>query len=75
MQRIDSMLRSLLYSHFSESLTGMCRCPCDFIFPDISGEGLPTLRTYGEIPRFLKENAYYIDLENRALILTMTNQR
>ncbi|PPQ77123.1 hypothetical protein CVT25_010817 [Psilocybe cyanescens] len=57
-KRLDSMLRSLLYSHFSESLTG-----------------LPTLRTYGEIPRFLKENAYYIDLENRALILTMTNQR
>ncbi|KDR79020.1 hypothetical protein GALMADRAFT_244748 [Galerina marginata CBS 339.88] len=57
-KRLDSMLRSLLYSHFSESLTG-----------------LPTLRTYGEIPRFLKENAYYIDLENRALILTVTNQR
>lgn len=37
--------------------------------------GLPTIRTYGEIPRFLKENAYYIDLENRALILTVTNQR
>ncbi|KAF8802446.1 P-loop containing nucleoside triphosphate hydrolase protein [Phlegmacium glaucopus] len=37
--------------------------------------GLPTIRTYGEIPRFLKDNAYYIDLENRALILTVTNQR
>ena len=37
--------------------------------------GLPVIRTYGEIPRFLKENAYYIDLENRALILTVTNQR
>ncbi|KAH9481477.1 Multidrug resistance protein fer6 [Psilocybe cubensis] len=57
-KRLDSMLRSLLYSHFSESLTG-----------------LSTLRTYGEIPRFLKENAYYIDLENRALILTVSNQR
>ncbi|KAF8899910.1 ABC protein [Gymnopilus junonius] len=57
-KRLDSMLRSLLYSHFSESLTG-----------------LPTLRTYGEIPRFLKDNAYYIDLENRALVLTVTNQR
>ncbi|KAF8802448.1 P-loop containing nucleoside triphosphate hydrolase protein [Phlegmacium glaucopus] len=56
--RLDSMLRSVLYSHLSESLTG-----------------LPTIRTYGEIPRFLKDNAYYIDLENRALILTVTNQR
>ena len=37
--------------------------------------GLPTIRTYGEIPRFLKDNAYYIDLENRALIVTVTNQR
>ncbi|KIM40488.1 hypothetical protein M413DRAFT_19157 [Hebeloma cylindrosporum] len=57
-KRLDSMLRSLLYSHLSESLTG-----------------LPTLRTYGEIPRFMKENEYYIDLENRALFLTVTNQR
>ncbi|KAF9484380.1 ABC protein [Pholiota conissans] len=57
-KRLDSMLRSLLYSHLSESLTG-----------------LPTLRTYGEIPRFLKENSYYIDLENRALFLNVTNQR
>ena len=37
--------------------------------------GLPTIRTYGEITRFLRDNAYYIDLENRALILTVTNQR
>ena len=37
--------------------------------------GLPTIRVYGEIPRFLKDNAYYIDLEDRALILTVTNQR
>ncbi|KJA26268.1 hypothetical protein HYPSUDRAFT_36540 [Hypholoma sublateritium FD-334 SS-4] len=57
-KRLDAMLRSLLYSHLSESLTG-----------------LPTLRTYGEIPRFLRENAYYIDLENRALVLNITNQR
>ncbi|KDR69404.1 hypothetical protein GALMADRAFT_272012 [Galerina marginata CBS 339.88] len=57
-KRLDSMLRSVLYSHFSESLTG-----------------LSTIRTYGEIPRFLKENAYYIDLENRALILSIANQR
>lgn len=52
------MLRSLLYGHFAESLTG-----------------LPTIRSYGEIPRFLAENKYYIDLENRALFLVVTNQR
>ena len=52
------MLRSLLYSHFSESLTG-----------------LPTIRSYGETERFLKDNQYYVDLEDRALFLTITNQR
>ncbi|EIN03766.1 ABC protein [Punctularia strigosozonata HHB-11173 SS5] len=58
MKRLDSMLRSLLYGHFSESLTG-----------------IPTIRSYKEIPRFIRENTYYIDLENRALFLTVTNQR
>ncbi|KAI5119967.1 hypothetical protein M0805_004347 [Coniferiporia weirii] len=58
MKRLDSLLRSLLYSHFSESLTG-----------------LPTIRSYGEMDRFLKDNQYYVDLEDRALFLTITNQR
>ncbi|KAJ7064091.1 ABC protein [Mycena amicta] len=58
MKRLDAMLRSLLYSHLSESLTG-----------------LPTIRSYGEIDRFIRDNKYYIDLENRALFLTVTNQR
>ncbi|KAJ3794573.1 ABC protein [Lentinula aff. detonsa] len=57
-KRLDAMLRSLLYSHFSESLTG-----------------LPTIRSYGEIPQFIRDNKFYIDLENRALFLTVTNQR
>ncbi|KAJ6518372.1 ABC protein [Mycena vulgaris] len=58
MKRLDSMLRSILYAHLSESLTG-----------------LPTIRSYGEIARFIEDNKYYIDLENRALFLTVTNQR
>ncbi|KAJ7183176.1 ABC protein [Mycena filopes] len=58
MKRLDAMLRSVLYAHLSESLTG-----------------LPTIRSYGEIPRFIEANKYYIDLENRALFLTVTNQR
>ncbi|KAG6837247.1 hypothetical protein H0H93_012642 [Arthromyces matolae] len=57
-KRLDAMLRSILYAHFAESLTG-----------------LPTIRSYGEISRFIKENTLYIDLENRALYLTVTTQR
>ncbi|KAF5367245.1 hypothetical protein D9757_011696 [Collybiopsis confluens] len=44
-KRLDAILRSLLYSHFSESLTG-----------------LPTIRSYGEIPQFVRDNRFYIDL-------------
>ncbi|KZT29601.1 ABC protein [Neolentinus lepideus HHB14362 ss-1] len=58
MKRLDSLLRSFLYAHFSESLTG-----------------LPTIRSYGELDRFVQDNKYYVDLEDRALILTVTNQR
>ncbi|KZP31699.1 ABC protein [Athelia psychrophila] len=58
LKRIDSLLRSIHYAHFSESLTG-----------------LPTIRSYGAIDRFINDNKYYLDLENRALFLTVTNQR
>ncbi|THH16109.1 hypothetical protein EW146_g4487 [Bondarzewia mesenterica] len=54
LKRLHAMLRSVLYAHFSESLTG-----------------LSTIRSYGELPRFVKGNTYYIDLENRALFLTV----
>ncbi|KIL59921.1 hypothetical protein M378DRAFT_26751 [Amanita muscaria Koide BX008] len=56
--RLDALLRSLLYNHFSESLTG-----------------LSTIRAYGEIERFQKENETRMDVENRAYWLTVTNQR
>ncbi|EPS96092.1 hypothetical protein FOMPIDRAFT_101769 [Fomitopsis schrenkii] len=58
LKRIDAMLRSLLYAHFAESLSG-----------------LPTIRSYGETARFLRDNEYFVDLEDRAAILTVTNQR
>ncbi|KAI4517938.1 P-loop containing nucleoside triphosphate hydrolase protein [Schizophyllum commune Loenen D] len=58
MKRLDAMLRSMLYAHFSESLTG-----------------LPTIRSFGQVDRFIEENKFYIDLEDRALLLTTTNQR
>ncbi|KAG0700067.1 ABC protein [Suillus ampliporus] len=57
-KRLDSMLRSVLYAHFSETLTG-----------------LPTIRSYGEMKRFIVANRYHVDLEDRALYLTITNQR
>ncbi|KAG0693348.1 ABC protein [Suillus ampliporus] len=57
-KRLDSMLRSLLYAHFSETLTG-----------------LPTIRSYGEMKRFITANRYYVDLEDRALFIVITNQR
>ncbi|KAF7317064.1 ABC protein [Mycena chlorophos] len=58
LKRIDALLRSVLFAHFSESLTG-----------------LPTIRSYGALPRFMEQNKKYIDLDDRALILTITNQR
>jgi ABC-type multidrug transport system fused ATPase/permease subunit len=56
-QRLDAILRSSLYSHFSESLSG-----------------LATIRAYREEDRFLKENRDWVDVENRAYWLTVTNQ-
>jgi len=57
-QRLDAILRSSLYSHFSESLSGIA-----------------TIRAYREEGRFLKENRDWVDIENRAYWLTVTNQR
>ena len=56
-QRLDAILRSSLYSHFSESLSGIA-----------------TIRAYREEGRFLKENRDWVDIENRAYWLTVTNQ-
>ncbi|KAM6504236.1 ABC transporter [Amanita muscaria] len=55
---VNALLRSSLYSHFSESLTG-----------------LSTIRAYGEIERFQKENEMRMDVENRAYWITVTNLR
>ncbi|KAF9517313.1 hypothetical protein BS47DRAFT_1291272, partial [Hydnum rufescens UP504] len=54
----DGILRSELYSHFSESLSG-----------------LATIPAYGESSRFIAENCRFIDHENSALYLIVTNQR
>ncbi|EFI27939.1 ABC protein [Coprinopsis cinerea okayama7 len=42
---------------------------------EIKRLGLPTLRSYGQLPRFIRDNESLIDLENRALFLSVTNQR
>ncbi|KAI6041615.1 ABC protein [Pisolithus marmoratus] len=57
-KRLDSMLRSLLYAHFAETMTG-----------------LSTIRSYGEMKRFIAANRYYIDLEGRSLYPVIANQR
>ncbi|KAG6330676.1 hypothetical protein ID866_8414 [Astraeus odoratus] len=57
-KRLQSMLRSFLYAHFSETLTG-----------------LATIRSYGEMSHFIAGNRYYIDLEDRSLLLVIANQR
>ncbi|GAA5878573.1 hypothetical protein JCM1840_007455 [Sporobolomyces johnsonii] len=58
LKRLDNLLRSSLYAHFSETLSGMA-----------------TVRAYGELPKFLKQNENYLDIENRAYYLTVINQR
>ncbi|KAF7342738.1 ABC protein [Mycena sanguinolenta] len=68
-KRLDAMLRSLMYAHFSESLTG--KSPHSPSLP----LKLISSRIYGEISRFIRDNKYYIDLQNRALFLTVTYQR
>ncbi|PPQ72540.1 hypothetical protein CVT26_004018 [Gymnopilus dilepis] len=52
-----ALLRSSLYSHFAESLSG-----------------LATIRAYGEVDRFRKDNIKRMDVENRAYWLTIANQ-
>lgn len=57
-KRLDNLLRSALYAHFSESLSG-----------------LATIRAYGVKDKFLRQSSYLVDLENRAYLLTVINQR
>ena len=71
LKRLDALLRGLLYSHFSESYVHTRGSQ----FDSVSLSGLATIRAYGETARFIHENAYYMDLEDRAYLLTTTNQR
>ncbi|PHH62144.1 hypothetical protein CDD81_7518 [Ophiocordyceps australis] len=58
LRRLNNLLRSRIYEHFAESLSG-----------------LPTLKAFGAVPRFVKDNARRIDRENTAYWLSVASQR
>lgn len=58
LRRLNNLLRSRIYEHFGESLSG-----------------LPTLKAYGALHRFLGDNARRIDTENSAYWLSVACQR
>ncbi|KAF4336771.1 multidrug resistance-associated 1 [Fusarium beomiforme] len=58
LRRLNNLLRSRIYEHFGESLSG-----------------LPTLKAFGAVPRFVDDNARKIDTENTAYWLSVACQR
>lgn len=58
LRRLNNLLRSRIYEHFGESLSG-----------------LPTLKAYGAVSRFVDDNARKIDQENSAYWLSIACQR
>ncbi|KAM4059836.1 ABC transporter transmembrane domain-containing protein [Hirsutella rhossiliensis] len=58
LRRLNNLLRSRIYEHFGESLSG-----------------LPTLKAFGAVSRFLEDNAGKIDAENTAYWLSVACQR
>ncbi|KAF5017073.1 hypothetical protein F66182_11052, partial [Fusarium sp. NRRL 66182] len=58
LRRLNNLLRSRIYEHFGESLSG-----------------LPTLKAFGAVPRFVQDNARNIDTENTAYWLSVACQR
>lgn len=58
LRRLNNLLRSRIYEHFGESLSG-----------------LPTLKAFGVLERFMDDNALRIDVENRAAWLAVAAVR
>ncbi|KAI6778378.1 ATP-dependent bile acid permease [Emericellopsis cladophorae] len=54
LRRLNNLLRSRIYEHFGESLSG-----------------LPTLKAFGAVDRFVEDNARKIDTENTAYWLSI----
>ncbi|KAJ4324682.1 hypothetical protein N0V84_003807 [Fusarium piperis] len=58
LRRLNNLLRSRIYEHFGESLSG-----------------LPTLKAFGAVSRFVADNSRKIDAENTAYWLSVSCQR
>jgi len=58
LRRLNNLLRSRIYEHFGESLSG-----------------LPTLKAFGAVSRFVEDNSSKIDTENTAYWLSVACQR
>lgn len=58
LRRLNNLLRSRIYEHFGESLSG-----------------LPTLKAFGAVSRFVADNSRKIDTENTAYWLSVSCQR
>ncbi|EEU36327.1 uncharacterized protein NECHADRAFT_86969 [Fusarium vanettenii 77-13-4] len=58
LRRLNNLLRSRIYEHFGESLSG-----------------LPTLKAFGAVSRFVADNSRKIDTENTAYWLSVACQR
>ncbi|KAH0431463.1 hypothetical protein CcaCcLH18_07079 [Colletotrichum camelliae] len=58
LRRLNNLLRSRIYEHFDESLSG-----------------LPTLKAFGAMDRFVNDNAHRIDTENKAYWLSVAAVR
>lgn len=58
LRRLNNLLRSRIYEHFDESLSG-----------------LPVLKAFGVVERFVDDNAHRIDTENKAYWLSVAAMR
>lgn len=74
MKRLGNYLHLLRTAQYWSRTDSMLRAFLYAHFAE-SLSGLPTIRSYGEINRFINDNKYYTDLEDRAALLTTTNQR
>lgn len=78
LSRPDNLLRSSLYAHFSESLSGLATIRAYGEDEKVSHTANSVFETDSDIEiylQFLKKNEALLDIENRAYYLTVINQR